>query len=88
LLSPQVLGVDCKLGANEAAEPAVDAGLLFALGDYRVVVAFRVDAGGLFQDVLRAKFDAELAAFAAVRNGVDLTAREDLPVQIKRAASR
>jgi hypothetical protein len=65
--------VDGELRADEATEAAVDAGVLFTFGHDRVVVALSVELGGLYQDVFGAELDAEVAAFAAAGDGVDLT---------------
>ena len=63
-----------ELRTDHLTQVAVNAGTL--LQDVGIVVSLAVEVGGHFQDVLRAVFHTEAAAFAALHDDVEFAVRD------------
>jgi hypothetical protein len=66
---PTVFYIDGKVGAEQGAQPAVDA--MGIIGQFRGMVPFRVGVLGHGEDELGTELDTESASFAPLFNDVD-----------------
>jgi hypothetical protein len=64
---------DGKFRTYHRAKITLNARLLHALGNFRIVIPFSVDLSGNLENFLRAKFNADLAALTALRNKINLS---------------
>jgi hypothetical protein len=74
--------VNGEFRTDDLAEIAIDAFAL--LGHLRRMIAFLIEFGGFFEDLVGAEFDAKVATLAAIFDDDQLTLRDGMVLGIQR----